>query len=176
MDIDSWATLARLARDAKAELEARAPEAEADIDACENVLALAEGAVMDGTWTADPDVLAKWLHDAKQISVAVRNGREGDEFSEGDEFMYLRLDGADGADGAEQILTGWLAQVPQGVRRETQVKYGNDGAETETAFVTLRERPIRNHRARLHSEPYARPLRSHPNCGAPSVGNLGSDG
>ena len=136
MDMDSWATLARLAREAKAELEATEPGAEADIEACDNVVELAEAAVWDGTWTTDRDALAEWLDRAKKIAVAVRNAREGDE------FMYLPLDGAD---GAEKILTDWLAQVPEGVRREAQVKYGNDGAEADTAFVMLREHPIRVH-------------------------------
>lgn len=50
--------------------------------------------------------------------------------------MYLPLDGADEA----QILRGWLAQAPEGVRREAQVSYGNEGANADTACIWLRER------------------------------------
>lgn len=44
---------------------------------------------------------------------------------------------------AQRILTRWLAQAPEGVRREVQVKYGSDGAQTGSAFVTLRECSVR---------------------------------
>ena len=88
---------------------------------------------MDGTWTADPGVLAEWLEDAKKIAVAVRNAHEEDE------YMYLPLGGAD---EPENILRSWLAEVPAGVGREAQVKYGNDGAEGDTAFVMLREHSV----------------------------------
>ena len=133
MDMDSWAMLARLAGEAKAELESTEPKAQAEIDACETVAALAGGTVMDGTWTSDPDVLATWLDAAQEIAVAVCNGHELEE------CVYLPLGGVD---EAQKILAGWLAQVPEGVRRQAQVKYGNDGAETESAFVRLRERSV----------------------------------
>lgn len=133
MDMDSWATLERLAGEAKAELEATEPNAQAEIDACETVMALAGGAIMDGTWTTSPDVLTVWLARAKRVSVAVCNGREREE------CMYLPLDGAH---VPEKILTSWLADVPEGSRREAQVKYGNDGADAETTFVTLREHSV----------------------------------
>ena len=134
MDMDSWATLARLAREAKAELEATEPGAQADINACENLMALAGGKVMNGTWTSNPDGLVAWLDGAKEMAVAVCNGHEPDE------RMYLPLDAAD---KPQKILAGWLTQAPEGVRREVQVKYGNDGAETNSAFVTLQERSVR---------------------------------
>lgn len=134
MDMDSWATLARLAEEAKADLEAEGSRAQAEIDACETVMALAGGAVRDGTWTSDPNVLGEWLERARRVALAVCNGRELEE------CMYLPLDGAD---EPERILTSWLADVPEGSRREAQVNYGNDGAQTESAFVTLRERSIR---------------------------------
>ena len=133
MDMDSWATLARLAEEAKAELEAAEPVPQAEVDACETVMALAGGAVMDGTWTSDPDVLGTWLERAGRVAVAVCNGRELEE------CMYLPLDGAH---VPEKILTNWLADVPEGSRREAQVKYGDDGGETESAFVTLREHSV----------------------------------
>ncbi|MDD9981593.1 MAG: hypothetical protein OXU81_09585 [Gammaproteobacteria bacterium] len=134
MDMDSWATLARLAEEAKADLEAIGSKAQAEIDACETVMALAEGAVRDGTWTSDPSVLAGWLDRAKRVAVAVCNGRELED------YMYLPLDGAD---EPQAILTGWLAQAPEGVGREAQVRYGNNGEQTESAFVRLRERSVR---------------------------------
>ena len=135
MDMDSWATLARLAEEAKAELEAAEPVPQAEVEACETVVALAGGAVMDGTWTSDPGMLAAWLDRANRVALAVCNGRELEE------CMYLPLDGAD---GPERILTHWLADVPEGRRREAQVKYADDGGETESAFVTLREHSIRS--------------------------------
>ena len=79
MDMESWAELARLAREAKAELEATEPEAEGEIGTCDEVIALAEARLLDGTWTADSDVLAEWLDAAKSIAVAVRNGYVADE-------------------------------------------------------------------------------------------------
>ena len=136
MDTDSWATLARLAGEAKAELEATEPGAEEDIKACENVMALAGGAVMDGTWTSSPDALAAWLDAAREIAVAVCNGRADDS----EECVYLPLGSVD---EAQRILTGWLAQAPEGVRREMQVKYGSDEDRTGRAFVILRERSVR---------------------------------
>ena len=134
MDMDSWAMLARLAGEAKAELESTEPRAQAEIDACETVAALAGGAVMDGTWTSDPDVLATWLDTAQEIAVAVCNGHQLEE------CVYLPLDGAE---EPQTILTSWLSEVPEGVRREAQVKYGGEGAQAESAFVTLRERSTR---------------------------------
>ena len=89
---------------------------------------------MDGTWTSDPDVLATWLDPAKEIAVAVCNGRELEE------CVYLPLNGAD---EPERILTSWLADVPEGSRREAQVEYGEGEGQTESAFVTLRESSIR---------------------------------
>ena len=53
--------------------------------------------------------------------------------------MYLPFDGAN---GAQKIVTGWLAKAPDGVQREAQVKYGEDGAETGTALVMLREQSV----------------------------------
>ena len=133
MDMDRWATLARLAEEAKAALEAAEPVPQAEVEACETVMALAEGAIMDGTWTRDPDTLAAWLDRATRVAVAVCNGHELEE------CMYLPLDGAD---GAQAILTRWLAETPEGVRREAQVKYGDDGGQTDSAFVTLRKRSV----------------------------------
>ena len=118
MDMDSWATLARLADEAKAELEATEPGAQAEIKACENVMALAGGMVMSGTWTSIPDELSTWLDDAKEMAVAVCNGRADDP----EECVYLPLGGVG---ERRKILTHWLTQVPEGVRRQAQVKYGN---------------------------------------------------
>ena len=131
MDMDSWATLARLAEEAKAELEAEGSQAQAEIDACETVMALAGGAVRDGTWTSDPEALAGWLDRAKRVAVAVCNGRELED------YMYLPLDGAN---EPERILTHWLADVPEGSLREAQVTYRSDGAQAD---VILRERVVR---------------------------------
>ena len=50
MDDNSWAELARLAREAKAELETENPTAVLDISACEDVVALAEGAALRDEW------------------------------------------------------------------------------------------------------------------------------
>ena len=64
------------------------------------------------------------------------NGRSDDP----EECVYLPLGGV----GERlKILTHWLTQVPEGVRRQAQVKYGNVGAQADTAFVTLRERRLR---------------------------------
>ena len=57
-----------------------------------------------------------------------------------EECVYLPLGGVR---ERVKILTHWLTQVPEGVRRQAQVKYGNEGAQTDTAFVTLRERRLR---------------------------------
>ena len=77
-----------------------------------------------------------WLDDAKEMAAAVCNGRTDDP----EECVYLPLGGV--AEGL-QILTHWLTQVPEGVRRQAQVKYGNEGAQADTAFVMLRERRLR---------------------------------
>ena len=53
MDENSWAELARLAHEAKAELETTEPTAVRDISACEDVVALAEGAAAGETWSGD---------------------------------------------------------------------------------------------------------------------------
>ena len=59
----TW-TAGRRSREAKAELEEAEPGAQAEIKACENVMALDGGMVMSGTWTSNPDELTTWLDDA----------------------------------------------------------------------------------------------------------------
>ena len=134
MDQDSWAELARLAREAKAELETTQPGAVRDISACEDVVALAEGgaagrarfvdtdrladwhtgAVADGmvvsvASTADPDVLADELKRAMTVAVAVHNT------SKPNKPTYLMLGGGD---DTHTLFRSWLAGAAEGGQRE----------------------------------------------------------
>ena len=131
MDMEGWAELARLAREAKAELEETEPRARADIDACDDIMVVAEAMLAGGRWTTDPEVLGEWLDAAKTVAVEVRNGHDPEEWT------YLPLGGVD---EGQKILRDWLTNVPKRLRREAQVEYGAEGMEGDTACVTLRER------------------------------------
>ena len=115
-------------------------------------MALTAAAVMDGTWTAATDMLATGRDCVNRVAVAVCNGREREE------GMHPPLVGAH---VAEQILSSWLADAPEGSRRDAQVKYGHETAHPETAFVTLREHPVHSTRQRRRSG--ARRLRASRN-------------
>ena len=131
MDMEGWAELARLAREAKAELEKSEPGALADISTCDDVVVVAEAMLAGGRWTSDPEVLAEWLDAAKTVAVEVRNGHDPEEWT------YLPLGGVD---EARTILRSWLTTTPKRLRREVQVECGAAGVEADTACVTVRER------------------------------------
>ena len=131
MDMEGWAELARLAREAKAELEESEPGATADISTCDDVVVVAQAMLAGGRWTSDPEVLAEWLDVAKTVSIEVRNGHDPEEWT------HLPLGGVD---EARKILRNWLATTPKRLRREVQVEYGAEGVDADTAGVTVRER------------------------------------
>lgn len=157
MDQDSWAELARLAREAQTELETEHPTAVRDISACEDVLALAEGAALRDEWSIDPDILAEWglgapvdrisvdemwtgdaavladrYEGATRVAVAVHNARKPNEPTN------LLLGGVD--DAAIRFRT-WLAGAAKGVQREALVVPRFSGVYPDIAYVLLREYP-----------------------------------
>ena len=142
MDMDSWATLARLAREAKAELEATEPGAKADINACEDVVARAEGAVMDGMWTGDPEVLAEWLDRAKRVAVAVHNARKPEE------HMHLPLDSAD---DPNKIIKEWLAAGPKGRTGPSRSPWSRTGEAASAIRSTPARAKVASSRSRCPS-------------------------
>ena len=90
--------------------------------------------------------------------------------------MYLPFGGRD---EPERILTRWLSDVPEGCRREAQLEYGDGEGQTESAFVTLRERSIRvadrseaeggNGRPRPLPDSDGRYTMTEPRCGRVSL-------
>ena len=139
MDENSWAELARLAHEAKAELETTEPTAVRDISACEDVVALAEGAAAGETWSGDPDVLAEWgagaladrigadamwtgdpavlaerLEGATAVAVAVHNARKPNEYTN------LLLGGVD---DTHIPFRNWFAGAAEGARHEALVTH-----------------------------------------------------
>ena len=158
MDDNSWAELARLAREAKAELETEHPTAVLDISACENVVALAAGAALKDEWSIDPEILAEWglsapvdrlrvdemwtgdpavladrFEGATVVAVAVQNARNPNEPTN------LLLGGVEYVAGT--FMT-WFAGAAKGVRREGLVMPRASGVYPDIAYVLLREYPV----------------------------------
>ena len=157
MDDNNWAELARLAREAQAELETKNPTAVLDISACEQVVALAEGAALRDEWSIDPDILVEWgmeapvdrtsvdemwtgdpavladrYEGATRVAVAVHNARKPNEPTN------LLLGGVD---DATRVFITWFAGAAKGVQREGLVVPRFSGVYPDIAYVLLREYP-----------------------------------